>query len=217
MGESRRLTTVVTYPERGPYGDSSFRGNCSGFLIKDLLLYYKPRKVLDPMEGSGTCRDVCRELKISYVGTDLSQGIDMYSDEFLRRARAHLPIDFIFWHPPYGPMIKYSDKDEDLSNHYVEDFERKLIPGAELLYNLLAPYGHLVILIGTYRSQGKIYRFNVDLIYWKEPTEPEIIKVQHNCQSDKFSYSSNFIAIADERILIWKKPKKKKGRYGDER
>lgn len=201
------LTTVVSYPERGPYGDSSFRGNCSGLLIKDLFQYYKPRKVLDPMEGSGTCRDVCRKLNIPYAGTDLSRGIDMFSPDFISFVNPQRPIDFIFWHPPYADMIKYSTNPRDLSNMPPAIFRKRLIQGAQILYDLVCPDGHLVILIGTKRWKGKIFRFNVNLINWKEPTEPEIIKVQHNCDSNSRSYSGKFIPILDERILIWKKPR----------
>jgi hypothetical protein len=46
---------------RGPYGDRQNRGNCSGCLIKDLLRYFEVTRVLDPMTGSGTRKDVSRE------------------------------------------------------------------------------------------------------------------------------------------------------------
>jgi hypothetical protein len=94
-----------------------------------------------------------------------------------------------------------------LSNLPVKDFRQKLIDGAELLFDLLCDGGRLAVLIGTLRKQGRIYRFNVDLINWREPTEPEIIKIQHNCASDTTAYSGKFIPIIDERLLIWKKTK----------
>lgn len=203
--QSAGLTSVVSYPERGPYGDPSFRGNCTGMLIKDLLLYYRPGKVLDPMEGGGTCREVCCDIGIAYAGTDLSEGMNMYSEGFISFTESHQPVDFIFWHPPYGPMIRYSTDPRDLSILPVPEFRQKLILGAEILYNVLAPEGHLAILIGTFRRKGKIYRFNVDLINWKEPAEPEIVKIQHDCASDKIKYSGKFIPIVDERVLIWRK------------
>src|SRR3954468_8401891 len=48
--------------ERGQYGRKDYPGNCSGHLIKDLLTYFKPGLVLDPMSGGGTCEDVCKEM-----------------------------------------------------------------------------------------------------------------------------------------------------------
>lgn len=57
-----RLTSLYHHADVGAYGKRSYPGNCGGNLIRDLLLYFKPRVVLDPMTGSGTCADVCREL-----------------------------------------------------------------------------------------------------------------------------------------------------------
>ncbi|MGH7224145.1 MAG: hypothetical protein ACRELF_13020, partial [Gemmataceae bacterium] len=57
------LTSLYHNDEAGPYGDRGYPGNCSGNLIKDLLLYFKPEGIVfDPMSGSGTCADVCRSL-----------------------------------------------------------------------------------------------------------------------------------------------------------
>jgi hypothetical protein len=52
------LTSIHCTPGRGDYGDPGYRGNCSGLLVRDLLRFYQPRRVLDPMEGAapaGTC------------------------------------------------------------------------------------------------------------------------------------------------------------------
>src|SRR5207249_3648307 len=75
------LTSVHASPGRGPYGNPSYRGNCSGLLIRDLLLFYRARRVFDPMEGGGTTRDVCRALEIPYEGRDLSAGFDATRQE----------------------------------------------------------------------------------------------------------------------------------------
>ncbi len=203
------LTTVLSYPDRGPWGDASYRGNCSGHVIRDLLCYYQPAKVLDPMEGSGTTGAVCRELAVDYVGADLAggNGLDMYGATFLEWVRPSQPIDFIFWHPPYGPMIKYSEHPRDISLVPVETFRRLLTVGADRLYQLLAPGGHLAVLIGVWRKRSTIYCFHRDLVAWKEPTEPEIIKVQHNATSNTTTYNGGkFIPILHEYLLIYKKP-----------
>src|SRR3984893_3232419 len=54
----------------GEYGDRSYPGNCGGNLIKDLLTYFRPSLILDPMAGSGTCADVCNELGIACMHFD---------------------------------------------------------------------------------------------------------------------------------------------------
>ena len=48
------LTSLYHKAYAGPYGNRSYPGNCSGELIKDLLKYFRPQRVLDPMTGSGT-------------------------------------------------------------------------------------------------------------------------------------------------------------------
>src|SRR5688572_18229614 len=58
------LSSIHATPGRGAYGSASYRGNCSGILVRDLLQYHQPKRVLDPMAGGGTCADVCRELGI---------------------------------------------------------------------------------------------------------------------------------------------------------
>src|SRR5947209_4927972 len=86
------LTSIHGTPGRGNYGNADYRGNCSGLLIRDLLKFYQPHRVLDPMEGSGTCRDVCTELGIPYEGRDLRNGFDATSAADFARLGA---FDFI--------------------------------------------------------------------------------------------------------------------------
>lgn len=56
------LTSLYHFDSKQQYGDRRYPGNCGGLLIKDLLRYFQPQSVFDPMTGSGTCRDVCKEL-----------------------------------------------------------------------------------------------------------------------------------------------------------
>src|SRR5262249_32880712 len=98
------LTSIHATPGPGNYGTADYRGHCSGLLIRDLLLFYCPGRVLDPMEGGGTCRDVCRELGIDYQGRDLRRGFDATD----ATAFAQLgTFDFIWLHPPYWQMVRY--------------------------------------------------------------------------------------------------------------
>ncbi len=57
-------TSILDYPERGPYGKSGFRGNNNGYILKDFIEWFGVKSVFDPMEGSGTSRDVCQELGV---------------------------------------------------------------------------------------------------------------------------------------------------------
>jgi hypothetical protein len=68
------LTSLYHFAEAGNYGSRSYPGNCGGNLIKDLIRYFKPRSVFDPMTGTGTCQDVCKELAVYCYSSDLHQG-----------------------------------------------------------------------------------------------------------------------------------------------
>jgi hypothetical protein len=99
-----RKNSPISYPQRGPYGNNKFPGNTSGYLIRDLIRFYKAKSVLDPMEGSGTARDVCRELGVQYDGSDLSSGFDALTGSLPPKQ-----YDLIFLHPPYWRMVRYSE------------------------------------------------------------------------------------------------------------
>ena len=79
--ENINLCSVVSYPDREPWGDSRYRGNCSGHLVKDLILRFNCQNVFDPAEGSGTVKEVVsginkfRRLNIHYEGRDLMRGV----------------------------------------------------------------------------------------------------------------------------------------------
>ena len=69
--EDEDMTSVVSYLDRGPFGDHRYPGNCSGRLIKNLILRYRAKRVGDPMQGSGTSRDVVDGLN-KYKKTGIS-------------------------------------------------------------------------------------------------------------------------------------------------
>lgn len=107
------LTSLYHKTYAGPYGDRRYPGNCSGELIKDLLKYFRPKRVLDPMTGSRTCADVCRALGIECVSFDIREGKDATDPT------TYLDLgefDFIWVHPPYWRQKLYSGDPRDLSS-----------------------------------------------------------------------------------------------------
>ncbi|WP_203664649.1 hypothetical protein [Lacticaseibacillus sp. 53-4] len=109
-------SSILSYQDRGKWGKSSYRGNVSGHVIKDLLETYKPKKFVEVFSGGGTGKDVATDLGIeNSVHLDLLNGWEALKDE--------MPVqsDLIFSHPPYWDIIDYAtqrgsyDKD-DLSN-----------------------------------------------------------------------------------------------------
>ena len=121
--------------------------------------------------------------------------------------------DFVFSHPPYWDIVKYEKqrgeyKKNDLSNNMsYEEFIRKLDIVNEKIYHSLITGGRHITLIGDIRKNGKYYSILKDMKWFGE-LESHIIKIQHNCFSDKKIYSNNsFIAIKHEHVLVFKKNK----------
>jgi hypothetical protein len=210
--ENRDLCSVVSYSDRGPWGNSGYRGNCSGYLVKDLILRFKCQSVFDPAEGSGTVRDVVaginkyRRQNIDYEGRDLKNGWDILYSELPEKQ-----FDIIWYHPPYWNIIRYSDNPKDLSNcKTLKEYEIKLNQSVARLAQAVKPGGILAILIGDKRKDGTYYPLfrtllsNTRIGYLRAI----IIKIQYNCRSDRRNYytqNSFLIPIKHEYCLIFQK------------
>ena len=94
----RKLTSIVSYPERGIGGSNRYRGNCSPKLIEDLISFFKPSEICDYMCGSGTTKAAADNCKIKSNIYDLHSGFDILNCDIPERP------EFVFWHPPYWDM-----------------------------------------------------------------------------------------------------------------
>lgn len=210
--ENKDLCSVVSYPDRGPWGDNYYRGNCTGHLIKDLILRFKCSSVFDPAEGGKTTKEVVEGInqhlkkEIRYEGKDLKQDWDILNNKLPEEK-----FDLVFYHPPYWDIIRYSDDPRDLSScTTLEEFELKLNKSAEKLYEAVRPGGILAILIGDKRRNGNYYAlFRTLLTNGKiGQLKSIIIKIQHNTKSSYTNYTSSnpfFIPIKHEYCLIFQK------------
>jgi hypothetical protein len=196
------LTSVVSYPDRGPWGDNRYPGNCSGYLLIDLCATYQPRAVLDPMEGSGTSREVCADMGIRYQGYDLRAGVDSLHDEI------GTGYDLIFWHPPYHDMKVYTDDPRDLSRTgSIAAFRAMLRAGYWRFFDLLAPGGRLALLIGDLRRRGQYEPLTVDVAQLdRSHLQGIVVKVQHNVSSNSTRYGGAFVPILHETLTLFRKP-----------
>ena len=196
------LTSIVSYPDRGPWGDNRYPGNSSGYLLIDLCATYAPRAVLDPMEGGGTSRDVCADMGIAYQGFDLHSGVDSLHDEIGGG------YDLIFWHPPYHDMKVYSDDPRDLSRAgSLAAFGAPLRAGYWRFFELLAPGGRLAILIGDLRRRGRYEPLTADVARLdRNHIEGIVVKAQHNVSSNRTHYGGAFVPILHETLTIFRRP-----------
>lgn len=203
------LTSLYHKAKRGNYGDARYPGNCSGELIKDLLRYFKPQLVYDPMEGSGTCRDVCDELKIDCCTDDVRYGFDACDPDTFPDA---LRLDFIWAHPPYWRQKRYSNDIRNLSN--APTLEAFLCRYGQFIRNcasVLAPEGKFAILMGDYSDRERGF---VPLTYHTKRLAfacglqqacTDIIRFSHGASSSKKAYRSSFIPGLHDVCMIFEK------------
>lgn len=211
----RKLTSIVSYPERGEGGNNRYRGNCSPKLIEDLIMHFQPNEICDYMCGSGTTKSAADKCGIESKLYDLHSGFDIMNCEIKERP------EFIFWHPPYWDIIKYSDvmyKASDVQSRYGydprkldlsriqvwEQFVEAMNYAMMKQFTALENGGRMAVLMGDIKKKGKLYSMLSEII--KPGTlENIIIKAQHNCFSDNIQYSGNFIPILHEYVMIVRK------------
>lgn len=202
------LTSLHAREGRGDYGDASYRGNCSGLLIEDLLKYYGPKSVLDPMAGGGTCRDVCTALGIKCHSHDLREGFDA-SNLLHYEKQPH--VDFVWLHPPYYTMVTYGANANCLSRSVsISDFLSRLQDVLRNCLSVLAEDGVIALLMGDGKQQG---------VYWGLPfrtleaaervglwlAAPEIVRFGYGSTSSAKRYSTSFIPRLHDVCLVLKR------------
>ncbi|MBI2171155.1 MAG: methyltransferase domain-containing protein [Chloroflexi bacterium] len=109
-------TTLWDYPKQSygktPKGNNKYAGVTPAFILYNLIKRYTlpGDLVVDPMCGSGTTIDVCREERRRVIGYDI---VPTRPDIIQNDAR-HIPlddnsVDMVFIDSPYGDNIKYNE------------------------------------------------------------------------------------------------------------
>ncbi len=210
------LTSLYHNSRAGEYGDRGYPGNCGGNLIRDLLVYFKPQSVFDPMTGSGTCRDVCEELGIACTSADIHHGFDACNplNFFGESARFRSgTFDFVWLHPPYWRMKLYADDPRDLSRCPTLDafLQRYTLLLAHARY-VLKPGGILAVLMGDYcdRREGFVpLTYHTKRIAFEcglKQTCTDIIRFSHGASSSRKVYRTSFIPGLHDVCMLFEKP-----------
>jgi SAM-dependent methyltransferase len=203
------LTSLYHNSRAGEYGDRSYPGNCGGNLIKDLLRYFQPGLVLDPMAGSGTCRDVCEELGIPCLSWDIHDGIDACEPGGFSAPET---FDFIWAHPAYWRQKLYSVDPRDLSRApTLSDFLRCYGRFIRNCARTLKPDGKLAILMGDYcdREEGFVpLTFHTKRLAFEAGLRQcctDIIRFSHGASSSRKVYRSSFIPSLHDTCMVFEK------------
>lgn len=198
------MNSILSFEKRGVWGKSSYRGNVSGYVIKELLQFFHPKKFVEVFSGGGTGKDVAKDLGIkNSIHLDLNNGWNALVDDIPTGS------DFTFSHPPYWDIISYQDyngqhKDDLSVNMSYEEFISKLDRVNAKIYQSLVNHGRHAFLVGDVRKKGKYYSIIKDMT-WLGDLESHIIKTQHNTMSDRKNYAGKFIPIVHEHLLVFKK------------
>lgn len=134
-----------------------YHGATPAFIIHQLVKMFNPKTVLDSMAGVGTTGYVCKQYGIVCDQFDLypfpQYGVLQGDAE---RVNPDKTYDLIFNHIPYLNMVKYGKSPRDLSNMNEERFFDKLGRIFEHNHDLLNPSGIYAVLVGDWRSGGKV-------------------------------------------------------------
>lgn len=219
---SSQNSTILSFPDRGPWGDNKYRGNCSGYIHAFLIWRYKIKKLAELFAGSGTGYDVAKDMGISYTGADLNPNPVRTGILNINAIYDEVPDDFrdadmVFMHPPYGKEIgisyagaMYDDVTGELSKSDLgqmpwKQFMHTLNEIILKYYSAMAPGSHMAVLMGDIRRGGRFYSMLSDIV---KPGELQqiIIKEQHNTVSESRVYTgSNFTPINHEFLMVIKK------------
>lgn len=221
--------TVLSFPERGPWGSSKYRGNFSGWIPATLIYRYGAESVSEIFAGSGTTSDLCRDLGIPYVGIDLNPNPvrDNIMSMDIMDYEKPLPngfyaADLQVLHPPYPSIngITYADSMYGADKEVVEkDIQQmsweegmKCINRAIMRgYAAMKPGSYQAYVIGDVRRKvdGKsIFRSMLKDIVMPGELVQLLVKMQHNTVSGRnssFSKKMPFFMIEHEWVVVVRK------------
>ena len=112
----KQVTTLWEYPSQhygdGFQGNPDYIGATPSYIIWNLLQRYTQERdvVIDPMCGSGTTIDVCKDLKRKGLGFDVNPTRkDITKNDARKLPLENSSVDFAFVDPPYSKHVDYSD------------------------------------------------------------------------------------------------------------
>ncbi len=188
-------TTLWDFPTQNygetPHGNNKYRGVTPAFVIWNIVQRYTKEGdlVIDPMCGSGTTIDVCKEEKRKVLGFDIVP----YREDIKQADARNLPLedkigDFIFIDSPYSDNIDYNKHSDNIGNISCEkeEFFIELEKVAKEAHRILKPNKYIAWLIGDHwrKKSGFIpVGFRIYTILEKNFKPVDIIAVSRHNQT----------------------------------
>lgn len=225
---TKQVTTLWEYPSQhygtGMQGDKNYVGATPSYIIWNLLQRYTKEGdvVLDPMCGSGTTIDVCKDTNREPLCFDL-----VPSRKDIKQSDArHLPVkkqtvDFVFVDPPYSTHVDYSDHKNCIGKLDAEDgiyyteMEKVIVE----LHRVLKDGGYMGLYVSDSYRKGHPFQaigFELFQIMRKYFEPVDIISVvRHNKTLNMGNYrkaadEGNYFLRGFNYLFIMRKPKAKK-------
>jgi DNA modification methylase len=157
-------TTFWDFPRQSygltPKGDNKYPGVTPALIIYNLVWRYTDPGdlVVDPMAGSGTTLDVCREEKRRCICYDIAPTRpDIIQNDSRKIPLDDNSVDMVFVDSPYGDNIKYNDHPDCIGkiSSETEEFYDELEKVIKECHRILKPGKVIGWLIGDQWVKGK--------------------------------------------------------------
>jgi len=200
------LTTLISVPERGKYGNAKYRGNYAGEVLAKLVRFLQANGIqkpyiYDPMVGGGTSRDVAAVMQLPHIVDDIHNGFDVVNDDFHDSG-----FDLTMLHFPYWKMIDYAaDLPKELQSKDMSrmDWREFIDAVSHVNFKAAAHSRYVAVLVGDMAFHGGIKSIQREMAWPGQPIR-HIIKVQHNAMSYRRHYRGKFIPIVTEHLLLFR-------------
>jgi len=139
-------TTFWDFPKQSyglrPKGDNKYAGVTPALIIYNMIWRYtEPGDlVVDPMAGSGTTIDVCKEEKRIAIGYDIhSTRADIVKNDARQIPLGDNSVDMVFIDSPYGDNIRYNEEPNNIGNisseseEFYDELERVMTESKRIL------------------------------------------------------------------------------------
>ncbi|MBS3056379.1 MAG: methyltransferase domain-containing protein [Candidatus Aenigmarchaeota archaeon] len=139
-------TTLWDFPKQSygktPKGNWKFNGVTPAGVIWNMLQRYTKESdiVIDPMCGSGTTIDVCKEEHRKVIGYDIAPTRpDIIQNDARKIPLENDSVDMVFIDSPYGDNVKYSDHPDCIGKISAEkdEFYHELEKVAKEIHRIL--------------------------------------------------------------------------------